>query len=107
MGSNVFFAMRGVVSKEVMDASVPRKDEAIERLEMDNVECRLRHNDVNNDGGNNDEVMELLPPTQGFFYGSDEIDEYYKETIDETIRFLEKEIPLCTEDDEFEYYASW
>jgi len=51
--------------------------------------------------------MELLPPTQGFFYGSDEIDEYYKETIDETIRFLEKEIPLCTEDDEFEYYASW
>ena len=25
-----------------------------------------------------DEVMELLPPTQGFFYGSDEIDEYYK-----------------------------
>ena len=54
-----------------------------------------------------DEIMDLLPPTQGFFYGSSDINEYYKETIDETIRFLENEIPLCTEDDEFEYYASW
>lgn len=54
-----------------------------------------------------DEITELLPPTQGFFYGSGDIGEYYKETIDETIRFLENEIPLCTEDDEFEYYGSW
>jgi hypothetical protein len=54
-----------------------------------------------------DEIMELLPPTQGFFYGSDDIGEYYKETVEETVRFLENEIPLCTEDDEFEYYASW
>jgi hypothetical protein len=55
----------------------------------------------------NDEIMDLLPPTQGFFYGSDDISEYYKETVEETIQFLETEIPLCTEDDEFEYYASW
>ena len=54
-----------------------------------------------------DEVMELLPPTQGFFYGSDEIDEWYKQSIEETVEFLEKEIPLSTDDDEFEYYASW
>lgn len=54
-----------------------------------------------------DEIMDLLPPTQGFFYGSPDINEYYKETIEETIQFLEKELPNCNEDDEFEYYASW
>lgn len=54
-----------------------------------------------------EEIMELLPPTQGFFYGSSDINEYYKEEVEETIQFLEKEIPLCTDDDEFEYYASW
>jgi hypothetical protein len=54
-----------------------------------------------------DEVEELLPPTQGFFYGSYEIDEWYKQTIEETVEFLEKELPNCQEDDEFEYYASW
>ena len=54
-----------------------------------------------------DEIMELLPPTQGFFYGSDEIDEWYKQSIEETVEFLEREIPKCDEYDEFEYYASW
>jgi hypothetical protein len=54
-----------------------------------------------------DEIMELLPPTQGFFYGSSEIDEWYKQSIEETVEFLEKEIPKSDEYDEFEYYASW
>jgi hypothetical protein len=54
-----------------------------------------------------DEVLGLLPPTQGFFYGSSDINTYYQETIEETIRFLEREILLCDEYDEFEYYASW
>jgi hypothetical protein len=54
-----------------------------------------------------DEIMDLLPPTQGFFYGSSDINTYYEDTINETVRFLEREIPLCDEYDEFEYYASW
>lgn len=54
-----------------------------------------------------DEIRELLPPTEGFFYGSYEIDEWYKQTIEETLEFLERELPNCQEDDEFEYYASW
>ena len=54
-----------------------------------------------------DDVLDLLPPTEGFFYGSSDINEYYKETVEETIQFLETEIPLCDEYDEFEYYASW
>jgi hypothetical protein len=54
-----------------------------------------------------EEIEELLPPTRGFFYGSDDLGEWYKETIVETIKFLVKEIPNCDEHDEFEYYASW
>ena len=54
-----------------------------------------------------DEVSDLLPPTQGFFYGSDELGEWYKESILETVEFLERGLPKCTEYDEFEYYASW
>ena len=54
-----------------------------------------------------DEVSDLLPPTQGFFYGSYDINEYYKDSVEETLRFLERELPNCQEDDEFEYYASW
>jgi solute carrier family 35 protein E1 len=54
MGANAFFAMRGVVSKEVMDASAPRKDEAIERSS--------KNGDVerNNDEDKNDELVELI-----------------------------------------------
>lgn len=54
-----------------------------------------------------DEIRELLPPTEGFFYGSYEIDEWYKNNIEETVEFLERELPKCDEYDEFEYYASW
>jgi hypothetical protein len=55
----------------------------------------------------NDILQDILPPTQGFFFGSDNIDNYYKETISETIKFLEEELPNCDDDAEFEYYASW
>ena len=57
---------------------------------------------------------ELLPPTQGFFFGSDEIDEYYKEEVNSTIKIIEdlleeneqsKEYGLYS--GEFEYRASW
>ena len=57
---------------------------------------------------NADEIMELLPPTQGFFFGSDTIDEWYKEQIEETIKVLEEEINSNTDNyPEYEYYASW
>ena len=57
---------------------------------------------------NVDEIMELLPPTQGFFFGSDDIDEWYKENIISTIKVLEDE--LKDENNlysDYEYYASW
>jgi hypothetical protein len=55
----------------------------------------------------NDVLHDILPPTQGFFFGSDTIDDYYKQDIVNTIKLLEEELPNCEEDDEFEYYASW
>jgi hypothetical protein len=56
-----------------------------------------------------DEIMELLPPTQGFFFGSDTIDEWYKGQIEETITTLESElsIPDSGYDADYDYYASW
>lgn len=56
---------------------------------------------------NNDILCDILPPTEGFFFGSSDIDGNYKEVIVNTINFLEEELPNCNEDDEFEYYASW
>ena len=63
---------------------------------------------------NFDKADELLPPTQGFFFGSDEVDEYYKEEVNSTIKIIEdlleeneqsKEYGLYS--GEFEYRASW
>jgi hypothetical protein len=53
--------------------------------------------------------MELLPPTQGFFFGSDNIDQWYKETIEETITTLKEELSVPNEGygSDYEYYASW
>lgn len=58
---------------------------------------------------NVDEVMEILPPTQGFFFGSTEIDEDYKEDVERTITVLEEELslPEVGLGVEYEYYASW
>lgn len=58
---------------------------------------------------NVDEIMEILPPTQGFFFGSDTIDDYYKQDIEETIKVLQEELslPEVGYGAEYEYYASW
>jgi hypothetical protein len=49
----------------------------------------------------------LLPPTAGFFFGSDEVDEWYWDSL----RSTEAELGKCLEDFpvawEFEYHSSW
>jgi hypothetical protein len=52
-----------------------------------------------------DEVMELLPPTQGFFFGDGEIDDWYRKNVDSTIEIFEG----LLQDDNGDYYyeASW
>jgi hypothetical protein len=56
-----------------------------------------------------EDVLELLPPTQGFFFGSDTIDEWYKKDIEDTIKVLEDElsVPKNGYGTSYEYYASW
>ena len=54
-----------------------------------------------------DEIMDLLPPTSGFFFGGSEIDDYYKSDIEHTIQILEEELALPDDYNEYEYYASW
>lgn len=48
---------------------------------------------------------ELLPTASGFFFGGTEYDEYYLETINETLEVLEKELEIPC--DGYFYHASW
>jgi hypothetical protein len=59
------------------------------------------------DEGTVETAMELLPPTSGFFFGSTEIDEWYWSDIKTTLEKLNEIISESTEDQEFEYQASW
>ena len=52
-----------------------------------------------------DELEELFPPTEGFFFGGDEIDTYYKNDVEKTITLFEE---LLEENSGDLYYrASW
>ena len=49
---------------------------------------------------------ELLPTEDGFFFGPTDYDEWYLQTIDQTIEILEK-LDLENTTDDFYYQASW
>ena len=53
-----------------------------------------------------DEIKDILPPTSGFFFGSLQIDEYYKNEVERTIQVIDN---LLKEDagGDFYYQASW
>ena len=53
---------------------------------------------------NSDLAMELLPPTEGFFFGSYAIGEWYLEDLKETVDQLEGNID---ENDWYTYTASY
>lgn len=54
----------------------------------------------------NDKADELLPPVAGFFFGGQEVDEWYLNDIQQTIDIFE---PLLTSEyaDSIHYQASW
>jgi len=52
-------------------------------------------------------VGKLLPPSEGFFFGSQDIDSGYWHDILITIEQLEKALKVSTGHDYFEYHASW
>lgn len=51
-------------------------------------------------------AIELLPPQEGFFFGSTEIDTYYMEDLIYTIETLNQELKN-NKSGEFYYNASW
>jgi hypothetical protein len=51
-----------------------------------------------------DEINKILPPTAGFFFGGTEIDDWYKQDLENTINALEPEIEAGGE---FYYQSSW
>lgn len=51
-------------------------------------------------------AAELLPASTGFFFGSEEYDEYYFQNIDDTIDILKRAIPLF-ENYDITYRSSW
>lgn len=57
-----------------------------------------------------EKIIELFPPQSGFFFGSTQIDEYYKEEVDRTLELLEKELKENEENNlscDYYYEASW
>jgi len=54
-----------------------------------------------------EEVEELLPHQQGFFFGGYEYDEYYKDDLEQTIEIINKCFEKFDDDWTFSYRASW
>lgn len=49
----------------------------------------------------------LLPPQEGFFFGSTEVDENYFEDLKNTVKKLKDVLKVYPEDQTFYYYSSW
>lgn len=49
----------------------------------------------------------ILPPSEGFFFGTNEIDEWYWHDIDYTIELVSRVLRTASEDWNLTYQASW
>jgi hypothetical protein len=52
-------------------------------------------------------ALKLLPPTQGFFFGNYDIDEWYLKNIEETIEKLSTVLSTKEKGERFYYHAWW
>lgn len=57
--------------------------------------------------GNNDAAAGILPPSEGFFFGGTDIDEYYKRDLENTIKIIDKVLGEKFKGFDFYYQASW
>ena len=51
-------------------------------------------------------ARELLPPAAGFFFGSTEVDGYYFQDLEQTVKIIDECLTLPEQWD-FEYHSSW
>jgi hypothetical protein len=56
---------------------------------------------------NTETVLKYLPPQSGFFFGSLEIDDWYKRDIEETKKLCERLLSDEHKGDRFTYHAWW
>ena len=52
-------------------------------------------------------VSENLPPCEGFFFGSTDVDEYYFQDLEETIKIVDKALKEIEENGVDIYYCAW
>lgn len=52
-------------------------------------------------------AKDLLPPSQGFFFGSYEIDEWYWEQLEDTVEQISRLLKTVPEGWDFYYQSSW
>ena len=52
-------------------------------------------------------ALQLLPPMEGFFFGSNGIDDWYWGNLEDTVEKLNTAIDESVDDAMFEYLASW
>jgi hypothetical protein len=76
----------------------------IELQKQDIIELRNVCQDVLIDPS---KAEELLPPMDGFFFGSTGIDDWYLENVKDTVEKLTTIINQSVDDATFEYQASW
>ena len=53
------------------------------------------------------EGVDLLPPTEGFFFGSAQRDEYYYKDLEATVEIIDKALGMDEKLFDFYYHASW
>ena len=49
----------------------------------------------------------ILPPKEGFFFGSTEVDEWYWQDLENTVKGLERALTLPEKEYAFYYQSSW
>ena len=76
-----------------------------EKLKELQSECKAALDAFNN--GDKDAAAEILPPTSGFFFGSTEIDEWYKQDLENTIKIIDRVLGPKFKNWDFTYRASW
>lgn len=68
-------------------------------------ECRAALSKL--EAGDADGAEDILPPASGFFFGSTEIDSWYKKDLEHTINVLDKVLSPKFEKFDFTYQSSW